>query len=283
MRTILFVLALLGAVVGRGQIVLDWYGVAAAPANPLLDDYPGAARAYSLRLLRSAYTGNCVIVRRASDNALDTIGFVGGVVDTATLKTFCASTDCFVRTWFDQSTNASNANSVTNANQPAIVTNGDIIRHDGEPTIQSQTNTHRLVISSVTVASVYVVAKVDTSVGRDLILGSSSFTAALVYGGTSGGVNGIAVISNAIMSTTIENTNENLVAAYTDASTDAIYVNGSQEATGSVNTFTANSLFFLSSTSYFLGKAKEIIIYSTDQFSNHSGIQSNINNFYNTY
>jgi hypothetical protein len=35
---------------------------------PLLDTYSGAAAAYSLRLLRSAYTGDAIRVRRASDN-----------------------------------------------------------------------------------------------------------------------------------------------------------------------------------------------------------------------
>jgi hypothetical protein len=37
--------------------------------NLLLDDYPNAAVAYSLRKLRTDYTGNSIRVRRSSDNA----------------------------------------------------------------------------------------------------------------------------------------------------------------------------------------------------------------------
>jgi hypothetical protein len=131
MRTILFVLALLGATVGRGQIFLDWYSSAAPAAGLLLDDYPNAAAAYSLRLLNSAYTGNCIEVRRSNDNALQNIGFAGGVLDTAALKTFCGANNCFVRTWYDQSGNGRHVLQTTNANQPQIVASGVVHRAQG--------------------------------------------------------------------------------------------------------------------------------------------------------
>jgi hypothetical protein len=51
----------------------------------LLDDYPNAAAAYSLRLLRTAYTGDAIRVRRASDNTEQDIGFVNEL-DTAALN-----------------------------------------------------------------------------------------------------------------------------------------------------------------------------------------------------
>ena len=114
--------------------MVDWYS-SPAGGGLLLDDYPNAAAAYSLRLVRTAYTGDCIEVRRASDNALDTIGFAGGVLDTASLKTFCASTDCFVRTWYDQSTNANNLTQTTNANQPQIVSSGAVLREGTQPAI----------------------------------------------------------------------------------------------------------------------------------------------------
>jgi hypothetical protein len=69
----------------------------------LLADYPGAAAAYSLRLLDTDYTGSAVRVRRASDNAEQDIGFDGnGDLDTTALATFCSGTDGFVKTWYDQ-------------------------------------------------------------------------------------------------------------------------------------------------------------------------------------
>ena len=54
----------------------------------LLDTYTGAAAAYSLRLLRSAYTGSAIRVRNSSNSEAD-IGFVNNVLDTASLLTHC--------------------------------------------------------------------------------------------------------------------------------------------------------------------------------------------------
>jgi hypothetical protein len=75
----------------------------------LLDLYPSAAVAYSLRKLRTAYTGSAIRVRRSSDNTEQDIGFVGRGLDTTALLTFCGVGDGFVKTWYDQSGNANNA------------------------------------------------------------------------------------------------------------------------------------------------------------------------------
>jgi hypothetical protein len=69
--------------------------------TPLLDTYTGAAAAYSLRKLRTAYTGSAIRVRRASDNAEQDIGFnVFGELDTVSLAAHCGSNDGFVVTWY---------------------------------------------------------------------------------------------------------------------------------------------------------------------------------------
>ena len=57
-------------------------------ASLLLDTYTGAAVAYSLRQLRTAYTGSAIRVRRSSDNAEQDINFVGGDLDTQSLLDF---------------------------------------------------------------------------------------------------------------------------------------------------------------------------------------------------
>ena len=87
----------------------------------LLDTYPGAAAAYSLRLLDSDYAGSAIRVRRASDNTEQDIGFDGnGDLDTSALATFCAGTDGFVKTWYDQSGNANDATQTTTSAQPKV-------------------------------------------------------------------------------------------------------------------------------------------------------------------
>ena len=65
----------------------------------LLDLYPSAAAAYSVRLLRSAYSGSAIRVRRSSDNTEQDIGFSGGNLDTSALTSFCGSGNGFVTTW----------------------------------------------------------------------------------------------------------------------------------------------------------------------------------------
>lgn len=94
----------------------------ASPA--LLDAYPGAAAAYSLRQLSSTYSGDAIRVRRSSDNAEQNIGFVSNELDTASLETFCSGTDGFVRTWYDQSGNSGAATQLNVSTQPQIVSNG---------------------------------------------------------------------------------------------------------------------------------------------------------------
>jgi hypothetical protein len=63
--------------------------VASNPVTPLLlDTYPNAAVAYSLRKLRSAYTGNAIRVRRNIDNAEQDFGFSGNDLDTNSMLNF---------------------------------------------------------------------------------------------------------------------------------------------------------------------------------------------------
>ena len=100
------------------SLVMTWED--ASGFTGLLDDYPGAAAAYSLRLLDSTYTGSAIRVRRASDNAEQDIGFDNNELDTTALATFCAGTNGFVKTWYDQSGNANYATQTTTGNQPKI-------------------------------------------------------------------------------------------------------------------------------------------------------------------
>jgi hypothetical protein len=103
----------------------------------LLDTYPNAAAAYSLRKLTTLFTGSAIRVRRSSDNAEQNIGFTAlGDLDTTALTTFCSGTNGFVTTWYDQSGNGLNAVQTTAASQPQIVSSGSIISISSKPTLQ---------------------------------------------------------------------------------------------------------------------------------------------------
>jgi hypothetical protein len=94
----------------------------------LLDTYPSAAYAYSVRKLRSAYTGSALRVRRSSDNTEQNIGFdSSGNLDTSALTTFVGASNGFVTTWYDQSGNSIDVTQSTSANQPQIVSSGTVI------------------------------------------------------------------------------------------------------------------------------------------------------------
>jgi hypothetical protein len=85
----------------------------------------GAWGAWSCsRKLRSAYAGNAFTVRRDSDNTTQDIGFVGNVVDTASLLSFCGSSSGFITKLYDQSGHARDLAQATAANQPKIVNLG---------------------------------------------------------------------------------------------------------------------------------------------------------------
>ena len=98
--------------------VRAWAGSGAS--LPPLDSLTNAIAAYGLRKLSSAYAGQAIRLRRASDNLELNIGFIGNDLDTAAATTHCNATSCFVRTWFDQSGVATDMAQVVNAQQPAF-------------------------------------------------------------------------------------------------------------------------------------------------------------------
>ena len=92
--------------------------------------------AHSIRKLRAAYAGNAFRVRRASDNAEQDIGFsADGRLDTSALLTFCAATNGFVTTWYDQTGNNRHLVQLTAASQPQIVNAGAVLRQDNNPVL----------------------------------------------------------------------------------------------------------------------------------------------------
>lgn len=92
--------------IGRGALLLD--GITANAA-------------FGVRKLRTAYVGNCIRLRRSSDNAELDFGFVGNVLDTAAISSWLGANTGFVVTWYDQSGNGNNATQATITKQPSYV------------------------------------------------------------------------------------------------------------------------------------------------------------------
>jgi hypothetical protein len=112
------------------------------PANFMLDSVAALpSAAYSLRRLKTTYTGNAIRVRRSSDNAELDIGFTGqGDLDTASLLTHVGVGNGFVTTWYDQSGNGRNATKTTSTAQPRIVSSGAVVTENGRPYIDFKEN-----------------------------------------------------------------------------------------------------------------------------------------------
>lgn len=105
------------------------------PFTPILDLYSGATMGFSLLQISSAYTGDCIKVRRSSDNTEAFIAFKNGALDTVALLAFCGSGDGYVTIWYDQSGNGKHATQVTALNQPQIVDSGAVIIEGDKPTL----------------------------------------------------------------------------------------------------------------------------------------------------
>ena len=153
--------------------ILDIDGVAVPLVAPPLDTYTSAIAAYSVRLLRTAYTGVAMRVRRdtaggtgdddEADIAFDSgvisldsaisnasagvtattlgqflnVGTVGGTTYTNP-DSLSGTASCFVDEWKDQSGNANHTSQATFASQPQIhsgTVNTDLITENGKPAV----------------------------------------------------------------------------------------------------------------------------------------------------
>ena len=258
----------------------------------ILDNYIGASAAYSLRKVRTAYTGSAIRVRRSSDNQEMDIAFnASGDLDTTTLLSFVGSGDGFVARWYDQSGNNDYAYNTTASSQPRIVISGVVTTSGNRPAIywdNSRPDFLRINTKSWsginTIRSSFVSMKWVTGTGNTPIFGQTSD--ANFHPDTTG--------NNLILS--------EAYASY-DIKYGALYLNGASKALNqfskSINSNILVSMIQLSQVGYFnligndrgyaapagyfKGYYSEIIIYPTSQATNRTLIESNMNGYYSIY
>jgi hypothetical protein len=124
---------------------MSWLITGAQKNKGLLDEFAGAAAAYSLRDLTFLRGGPVIRVRRSSDNTEQ--DFTAAQVTDGTLTTFCGAGDGFVRTWYDQSGNGRHLRQATTASQLSIVTSGTLELDGGLPAIRSISGHKTLAVS----------------------------------------------------------------------------------------------------------------------------------------
>lgn len=170
------------------------YGVSSTPlsTSAFLLDTPGltnAIGAFSLRKLRGAYAGNCVLVRRVSDNAEAAIGFSGNWIDKTAVDAHCTTNDGYVVLWYDQTGNGFNISSLTIPQQFKI---WDGARRDWVVTIGGKPATMPLAAPGAAYRVMYVIPQFNSSMSIGVICGfaanTSEATLQAVYGGERGSI-----------------------------------------------------------------------------------------------
>ena len=246
----------------------------------LLDDYPGAAAAYSLRLLNSTYTGSAIRVRRASDNAEQDIGFDNNELDTSALATFCSGTDGFVKTWYDQA-GSNDATQATTSAQPKIYDSvAGVVLENGKPIIQDNASAVAHLTSSLSLGTGnFAFSVLSTSSSFFCFLEGDASTEFL-FVGQSG--------SSAASSSNASNITAYLDGGSANLSTRQNVYNEFylQQRLLSVEfdmTTAQTTIGYSFSSSVKMMSVQELIVYGSDQSSNRSGIETNINDFYSIY
>ncbi|MBU6206021.1 MAG: hypothetical protein KJS45_11620, partial [Bacteroidetes bacterium] len=304
---------------GAGTTAAD-LTVTAAPSL-LLDLYPSAAVAYSLRKLRNAYTGSAIRVRRSSDNTEQNIGFVADQLDTVSLLAFCGAGNGFVTTWYDQSGNARDSTQTTQANQPQIVSSGSVILLNNKPGIEytgsvnmnlsvpnstslfnffhNGTSSNLIHVGSVGNINNYNSTRTiirnaggSATVGFFIYFDVNNKICTQINLGQSGTLNTLNISNNNSYFPNIQNL---LFTSFdadnaTASNRSIMYVNNGSAINLNITTnppSTANSTTNLiigdGLFGNFVGKYQEIIIYNNDNNSNRTGINTNINTHYAIY
>ena len=295
----ILILLILLPLFSQGQIVRThpYYRPTAASCSYLLDQYSGAAAAYSLRLLDCDYAGSAIRVRRSSDNTEQDIGFVNGNLDTASLKTFVGTggtDDGFVVTWYDQSGNGSNVTQSTSGNQPLIMDNGVVIRQNGNPSIYFDGSNDYLTIASLTLntyLSLYLVVKSpapfleqsdNAGINNGFFFYGNNYSSWLFRRSSLHYADGVAnwTGGNFVLADLQYNGSgsyyKNSVVQSNNVISGSALSNTSATAVFNIMARPTGSL-------YFSGHVSELVIYDSDKSADASNIRININTYYSIY
>jgi hypothetical protein len=255
----------------------------------LLDAYPNASVAYSLRLLRGAYTGSAVRVRRSSDNTEQDIGFTAlGELDTTALTTFCSGTNGFVTTWYDQSGNGRNLTQAVAIAQPQIVSSGSVLLDNGKPAIVGDRINRMMASSSFVVtqpATKFIVTKSTASANNVAISGSLDTNARhqVGYVISNGGQYSLFAGASLTSATTSQLNAQVLLYALFNGASSVVKINNNADTTGNAGTQSNDGVNLGVTPAAFTGNLQEIIYYPSNQSANQSAINTLINSFYGIY
>ena len=281
------------------------------PTSGLLYDYGSAtggtdaALAYSVRRL-SDKAVLCMTVRRdmgvgnpGHDDEI-TIGFdTNGDLDTQAISDFCGTGTGYVSRWWDQSVNGNHASQGTPGSQPQIYNGSAVITENGKPAIDFDgsnvlinhtgnftTGTAKNEFYVVTFDSVADSGVMNTDFSPRVAQNMKITGAKMVTLMFSPSINPYTSVTG---STTLTTATQYLLGDEYVGTTLSAYLNGSSEgstthttpATGASDVSIGTD--YRSNNGYISGRIQEIISFQTNQSSNRSAIETDINNYFSIY
>lgn len=271
----------------------------------ILDNYPNAAAAWSLRRLTKKYKGPAIKIRRGSDNQTIDIFFrQDGLIDVGAIASFCGSSTGYVTIWYDQSGNGINAYQNTNVQQHGIFNtylNEGITSDGGKPFLHTYfeniSKKAMLLTSPVQFKSAFTVAHVfnisfNRGTGVNYLMWGEGYNTGIYYAANNiPQIQGLGIYDTTnVYSLTGKDTNRHL--GYFNISNNIAVVSkdgGANTTMGPtpISSMYATSIngryYAFSGLLNFDGGVQEIILYNSDQSSNSSAIKSNINSYYSVY
>lgn len=262
------------------------YTVRTTPVLPrpvyLFDNYSGATMAYSLRQLDFNYTGAAVKVRRDSDDTEQDIGFDDyGNLDVVALQAFCSGTDGYVSRWYDQA-NSNDLVQTDSTKQGQIVENGVALKDDDRNYyIECLNAEYNPPVQVPQPFTAFAVARLDAV--RRIMFNYVLWSA-------SGGHQQFRAGGDTMIGT-LDYTNgeQYLHSVYADAANTELRLNGATDLTGATTNPGTRQIhpdtYIFTGTGAVLGsdRAFEMIIYGSNQSANFTGIENNINAYYDIY
>ncbi len=260
-----------------------------APPSLLLDVYGTNVKiAYSVRKLRTAYTGNCMRVRNGSSVELD-IGFdASGNLDESALLTHCGSGDGFVTKWYDQSGNGGNLEQTTTANQPQIVSSGAVLKDNGKPVITGLSASNGSHLELITPKTDYL-----PSTGQHYFFSvCNTTTARAILYRENTRFQLIAQSGNTSTNTRndpnyLSNTYRRNGASYTPVNRGEVYTTNLAQTLmtidGSLDNTISSFILGYGASQFANWDMQEFIVYDGDKSSDESNIETAINGHYSIY
>jgi len=269
------------------------------------DAFGGVTAYYSLRKFTEAETLNAIRVRRSSDDTEQDIGFdANGDLDTTALLAFVGTggTDNgYVTTFYDQSGNGNNATNATSTEQPLVVSGGSVVTLDGYPCLDGDIGADTMLqaldvidsVGDVAIFSTYAL-KTDGTTANQITfeIGNGTSTDRIHDTLGRGGAGTFGIDIRGTTDYDFGNaTGVGLNDIYLNSilsESNGFYINGTQQtsdnAVRSGSTVDALTLFNRGGGSFpFKGKFFEFIFFDSDQSSNRTTMETNINDHFDIY